>query len=297
MCYDFDRRGNLWTLDGAGKSQLGYADYSGFGGTIASGGSGTVFGYGGANGCQTEADTGLVLMGHRYYDSRIGRFLTQDPAGDGNNWYAYARNNPVNKTDPSGLMPLMSFPEGSSPQSSPGYLGINSGAEVEALQGFLNDVVRADEQDKINASNADYKILAPGHVVNHSDYAIPILFDGKTIRGESDPHYLLWLPAGYESTFLTDIDYVFYGNDPSAKGGFDWRHIPAYTYATIYPATTNHVQIEMSDRYSVTYGLPYGWRPAPISPQQAINSGYIQKLYTNPNSSSRPFIGIGPIIM
>ena len=42
-------------------------------------------------------------MGHRYYDTRIGRFITQDPAGDGDNWYAYAGNNPVNATDPDGL--------------------------------------------------------------------------------------------------------------------------------------------------------------------------------------------------
>ena len=55
------------------------------------------------NGCQTDPDASLVLMGHRYYDPRIGRFLSQDPIGDGNNWYTYAENNPVNNTDPLGL--------------------------------------------------------------------------------------------------------------------------------------------------------------------------------------------------
>ncbi len=100
--YNFDRLGNLWTLDGAGKSQFGYVDYSGFGGTVA-GGALSPFGFGGGNGCQTEADTGIVLMGHRYYDSRIGRFLTQDPIRDGDNWYAYVGNNPVNEVDPLGL--------------------------------------------------------------------------------------------------------------------------------------------------------------------------------------------------
>ena len=64
----------------------------------------TPFGFGGGNGCQTDTDIQFVLMGHRYYDSRQGRFLSQDPAGAGTNWYSYAGNNPVNNTDPTGLV-------------------------------------------------------------------------------------------------------------------------------------------------------------------------------------------------
>ena len=78
--YDFDRLGNLWTADGTGKSQYGAVDYSSFGITL-SGSAGTPFGYGGANGCQTDLDASLVLMGHRYFDPRTGRFISQDPAG------------------------------------------------------------------------------------------------------------------------------------------------------------------------------------------------------------------------
>ena len=39
----------------------------------------------------------------RYYDSSIKRFITEDPAKDGSNWYAYCGNNPVMMFDPSGL--------------------------------------------------------------------------------------------------------------------------------------------------------------------------------------------------
>lgn len=49
-------------------------------------------------------------MGHRYYDTRIGRFITQDPKGAGGNWYAYANNNPVKRIDALGLdAPLSDF--------------------------------------------------------------------------------------------------------------------------------------------------------------------------------------------
>ena len=101
--YSNDRLGNLWTLDGTSKNQLSYQDTSGFGGLVAGGSTGTPFGYGGGNGCLSDADTGLVLMGHRYYDSRQGRFISQDPNGDGDNWYAYADNSPTNAVDPTGL--------------------------------------------------------------------------------------------------------------------------------------------------------------------------------------------------
>lgn len=41
----------------------------------------------------------------RYYDSSIGRFLSEDPFGfgGGNNFYAYVANNPTDLTDPFGL--------------------------------------------------------------------------------------------------------------------------------------------------------------------------------------------------
>ena len=60
-------------------------------------------------------------MGYRYYDSRTGRFLTQDPAGDGDNWYAYADNSPTNEIDPGGLM--------SAPV--PGNWSVNSGDQTD----------------------------------------------------------------------------------------------------------------------------------------------------------------------
>jgi RHS repeat-associated protein len=40
----------------------------------------------------------------RWYDPTLGRFITEDPARDGVNWYAYCGNNPLTHTDPTGLM-------------------------------------------------------------------------------------------------------------------------------------------------------------------------------------------------
>jgi RHS repeat-associated protein len=57
---------------------------------------------------QHDTESGLDYAMARYYDSRMGSFCSADPIeGDPNdpqtwNRYAYARNNPVNITDPSG---------------------------------------------------------------------------------------------------------------------------------------------------------------------------------------------------
>ena len=50
------------------------------------------------------ADAGLYLMGHRFYDPSLARFLSRDPIGfaGGLNLYSYG-NSPVSTIDPAGL--------------------------------------------------------------------------------------------------------------------------------------------------------------------------------------------------
>lgn len=49
-----------------------------------------------------EDETGLVYMRARYYETATGRFISEDPARDGVNWYLYAYGNPVDKVDSEG---------------------------------------------------------------------------------------------------------------------------------------------------------------------------------------------------
>ena len=93
-----------------GNTQNWGAEYDAFGNqlsvTLTPGflpGPGLMEAFGGGQGYQTDSDTGLVRCGNRYYWPLFGRWLTQDPAGAGDNWYGYCGNEPTGGVDPDGL--------------------------------------------------------------------------------------------------------------------------------------------------------------------------------------------------
>ena len=63
------------------------------------------FGFVGKAGYYSDEESGLQLLGHRYYLPKLGRFLTQDPTGHdtGLNLYRYVGDNPLTGIDPLGL--------------------------------------------------------------------------------------------------------------------------------------------------------------------------------------------------
>ena len=101
--YGHDRLGSN-NLQETSASTVAYqASYDAFGLVKSSSGStASPFGFVGQANYETDNDSGLMLLGHRYYDPEIGRFLTRDSAKDGANWYAYVGNNPLNRSDPNG---------------------------------------------------------------------------------------------------------------------------------------------------------------------------------------------------
>ncbi|MDL2288354.1 RHS repeat-associated core domain-containing protein [Oscillospiraceae bacterium OttesenSCG-928-F05] len=49
-----------------------------------------------------DFETGRIYLRARYYDPVVGRFVSEDPARDGRNWYVYCGNSPIMFIDPSG---------------------------------------------------------------------------------------------------------------------------------------------------------------------------------------------------
>ncbi len=56
-----------------------------------------------------DDESGFVYMRARYYEPEIGRFLTEDPASQGWNWYTYCGNRPTSRCDDSGMNDTSDF--------------------------------------------------------------------------------------------------------------------------------------------------------------------------------------------
>ena len=104
--YIMDRLGNVrYVVDSSGSVVQSYL-YTPFGKIHTESGSlSQPYQYVGGEGYYTEEDTGLKLLGQRWYDGEVGRFISRDPIGEegGLNLYVYVGNRGSNLRDPYGL--------------------------------------------------------------------------------------------------------------------------------------------------------------------------------------------------
>lgn len=100
--YHTDHLGSIKSVtDEAGK-EVYNADYFAFGGKF--GGQGDFDELHGFTGKEYDPGTGLYYFNARWYDSEVGRFISEDMVYDPNNLnlYTYVANNPLNLTDLTG---------------------------------------------------------------------------------------------------------------------------------------------------------------------------------------------------
>lgn len=103
--YHADGLGSVRALSDEGGATAASYSYDAFGALRGQSGTmGNAFTY---TGQQFDAETGLLYLRARYYDLETGRFISRDSIDTGSdsqarNGYIYARNDPINRLDPSG---------------------------------------------------------------------------------------------------------------------------------------------------------------------------------------------------
>jgi RHS repeat-associated protein len=100
--YLTDALGSALELRDAAQNPTVQYTYDPYGNTTSSAASTNTIKYTGRE--QDASD--LYYYRHRYYKPSVGRFISEDPIGlaGGSNFYAYVNGNPVNYTDPTGLI-------------------------------------------------------------------------------------------------------------------------------------------------------------------------------------------------
>ena len=109
--------------------------------------------------------TGLSYFGARYYDAAIGRFISRDPAFDGQNWFVYCKNNPLIYIDPTGL--VVEWKYGSSNENQrDAEINMGNSPEIaeELATMYFNNLMEDPNframYEELEASEETYTIMA-----------------------------------------------------------------------------------------------------------------------------------------
>lgn len=101
--YTTDALGSTILLTDSAQAKAATYNYDSWGKTVATGPQAAANPWQYAGGYK-DTTTGYTKFGARYYDPTNGRFTQPDPSGQEQNRYAYASCNPINASDPSGLL-------------------------------------------------------------------------------------------------------------------------------------------------------------------------------------------------
>ncbi len=95
-----DHLGSVTKITDANAKVVWQSEYTPFGAVAGAQG---IYNFTGLfTGKDVDVNTGLYYFNARWYDASTGRFISQDAAGQGLNWYSYGGNNPLSNTDPTG---------------------------------------------------------------------------------------------------------------------------------------------------------------------------------------------------
>ena len=175
---------------------------------------------------------GLYSFPARYYSPGLGKFITTDPIRETHHSYAYAKNNPLTKTDPSGA---------STPYESQSYtymegLGFSEDLEMfEQMRAYMEQLGVQPSESETDVTEVN---LEAEEEKNETDYDNPEY---------EDFNYSFRTPTGVygEVTFgyiydsKTGAEYGYLG----VGGGVSYPSLFAFSYTQGFTPVTTGVNI------------------------------------------------------
>jgi RHS repeat-associated protein len=197
--YEADALGSITSLTTSAGAVANTYTYDSFGNVANSTGAvGNPFRY---TGREFDSEANLYFYRARYYDSNVGRFLSEDPIGFGGgiNLYGYVLNSPANLIDPlgqAGIEPASPedladlanmFP--SSHQDAPG------GAATITIPMSCDDVMKQFDQSTYYMTQNNFSSVFP--IFNHLLFHSPEHQGGQEVHGLDGLHFrVVSLPCG-----------------------------------------------------------------------------------------------------
>jgi RHS repeat-associated protein len=147
-------------------------------------------------GYERDPETGNDYAFARYYNPRLGRFMTPDQLGGGigdpqsHNRYAYVGNNPINLTDPSGLCGQAQGTNRFCREAPNGFFDLNGGTAGDIPGAFLFGLLGLANGDIFGL------VQAAGEITNRS-WDNPAYGGWRTLKAlkTSWVAYALWRVA------------------------------------------------------------------------------------------------------
>jgi RHS repeat-associated protein len=221
--YLTDRQGSVRDFMDSTQTLRDHLDYAGYGNPTESNLSfGDRYKY---TGREYDRDTGFQYNRARYYDTKTGRWISQDPlsfaAGDPD-LYRYVGNSPTNATDPSGLVapalahkgqdwkPLITYLDAAGQGVADGLAMFGNAAtfhQIPALNGHVNQVI-ADNGGSYQVANVSmhvgaYLLLAAGAVWAWSAVGLPTFNLGVSFSGPYGFHIIYGTSVVVEGEVVT----------------------------------------------------------------------------------------------
>lgn len=156
-----------------------------------------------------DSGTELTYMRARYYEAATGRFISEDPAREGANWYAYADNNVVANVDASGkeaIPPPMMFILATALFTFGAFLA------GEGLKDFVKGAselrMATVNAMQLSANLQGFESYAPGssYVVSQVLSGFEAIMAGKKMKGGIGQMVLGWQVMNAAKMMLAGID-------------------------------------------------------------------------------------------